>query len=284
MEFIKPKVQLWGLCPTDWDEATTWIERAARVCYNSEDKIKPGSAVRFIKNILKSKPPHGSILEHSNLVLRSEELKYPRREQEQQQGTMASRFIFTQVDHGRVYIYGNYRAFYEMIRPLSFFNLLNNVTDFFSGYELVTNQAEIPLFAQAATVQFLTDRAVTHEIVRHRHKTAYSQRSQRYCNESNLQIVKPYWWFPASNEEQRQFLLMCYRVEDAYRYFKDRGFKNQEARTVLPNCTATTIVVTMYMSAWHWFHYLRSSSAAYPGIRHITKEAVRQMRAIGLEV
>jgi thymidylate synthase ThyX len=284
VEFVEPKINLWGKCPTNQGDALCWIERAARVCYNSEDKTQLGSAKKFVKGILKPVPAHLSVVEHSNIVLRSGKVTFPQGEVETIKAALKSDFIFVCRYKGRAYIYGNYRAFFEALNPDSFFDLPDCVPKFFPGYELVTDQAEIPLEAQAATVQFKTDRAVTHEIVRHRHKTAYSQRSQRYCSESNLEIITPYWWAGASQNAQKHFMLSCFRAEDDYKFLKNEGLKNQAARAVLPNCTSTTIVVTAYMSAWHWFFYLRTSTAAYPGIRQIMTEAKRQMRSIGLEV
>ena len=284
MEFVEPKVNLWGLCPTNQEDALCWIERAARVCYASEGKTQSGSAKKFIKGILKPTPAHSSTLEHSNIVLRSGKVTLPQSEMEMIKATLKSDFIFTCIHRGRVYIYGNYRAFFETLNPNSFFDLPDCVPDFFPGYELVTDQTEIPLEAQAATVQFKTDRAVTHEIVRHRYKVAFSMRSQRYCNESNLEIVTPYWWAGVSQNVQKHFMLSCFQAEDDYKFLKSEGLKNQAARAVLPNCTSTTIVVTAFMSAWNWFFYLRTSSIAYPGIRQIMTEAKQQMRSIGLEV
>lgn len=288
MNLIEPKVDVWGLCPTGQDAAMRWIERAARVCYNSEDKTKPGSAVKFIKGILAPSPSHSSVLEHSNIVLRSRELKFPLIELEEILGKLKTSFIFAQIYKGRVYLYGNYRAFYEYCRIIqddfSFFRLPDGVPNFFSGYELVTNPEEIPEFAQAVTVCFTVDRTVTHEAVRHRHKTAFSQRSQRFCNESDLQIIKPYWLDTASLEAKKAFMISCYNAEDTYKTLKASGLKNQAARAVLPNCTVTTLVMTAYLSAWYWFFFLRVSSAADPSIQKAAQQAQSQMRHMDIRV
>lgn len=44
------------------------IERIGRVCYKSEDKIKDGSAEKFIKGIIKS--GHESVIEHESISVR----------------------------------------------------------------------------------------------------------------------------------------------------------------------------------------------------------------------
>ena len=281
MRLVQPKAELWGMTPLTADASHQWIERAARVCYNSEDKIKEGSAVSFIERILKPKPCHGSVLEHSNIVLRTGKVKNPQATLEKFRGTIESDFIFSDIYKGRVYIYGNYRAFMEYLNT-SFFNLPEVVHRFFPDYSLVTDPKDIPDDFRALTVCFHTDRIVTHMIVRHRYKTAFSQRSQRFCSESDLQICEPYWFQNATIEEQKKFMLFAYNVEDIYQFLKKsdhdkKGHSNQEARAVLPNCTSTVLVVTAYLSAWRHFFKLRISSAAYPGIRHLMESVQHQM-------
>lgn len=288
MQLIEPKAEVWGLTPTTKEDTLLWIERAARVCYNSEDKTKPGSAKKFIEGILAPTPAHSSVLEHSNIVLRSEEMTFPLGELEKILSQLKSSFIFAELYRNRVYVYGNYRAFFEWCRTkrenFTFFDLPNAVPDFFSHYELVTKYAVIPDFAQSITACFTVDRTVTHEAVRHRFKTAFSQRSQRYCNESDLQIIKPYWLDKATPEAKIAFMLSCYKAEDTYKKLKASGLKNQAARAVLPNCTATTLVMTAYLAAWQWFFYLRVSGAADPSIRFAAGEVRTQMRAMGVMV
>lgn len=302
MNLLRPRVEFWGETPLTAEGTHLWIERAARVCYNSEEKTKLGSAKPFIERILKPKPAHSSVLEHSSIILRSEKVKHPQGTLETIRGTIDSDFIFCAVYKGRVYIYGNYRAFMEYL-GINFFRLPDEVPHFFPGYTLVTNSKDIPQFTpgynllpnadnsdnlpddlldlRALTACFYTDRAVSHEIVRHRAKTAFSQRSQRYCNESNLQIVEPYWFSNATPEAQKRFMLFCFSVEDTYRFLKEHDHNNQEARIVLPNSTSTILVVTAYMSAWKHFFNLRISSAAYPGIRHLMESVQTQMRNAG---
>lgn len=50
------------------DDAIMLIEKAGRVCYKSEDRIKSGSAKTFIRNILKR--GHESVIEHVSVTVR----------------------------------------------------------------------------------------------------------------------------------------------------------------------------------------------------------------------
>ena len=56
---VKPKVELWSITPN----AEELIERCGRICWKSEDRIGPGTAVKFIK-MLRSKK-HDSVVEHA---------------------------------------------------------------------------------------------------------------------------------------------------------------------------------------------------------------------------
>ena len=278
MKLTDPEVSIWGEIPLDLDSTLTWIERAGRTCYDSLCKIKDGSAKKFVSNVLKPIPPHASVLEHSNLVLRSKDtFRDPKFEEMIIKGIIQSNFIFIGIQHDYVYIYGNWRAFYEEHKPINFFKFPNIIEQYYPGYEIVTEPGEIPYFAQAATVCFLTDRAVLAEITRHRHKIAFSVRSQRYCNEADLRIIKPTWYDKASFQKQLEFRRICNNIEESYSFFKDQGYSSQDARVVLPNCTATVIVMSAYLSELEWIFYLRTSPAAYPAIRNLMNEAKTKM-------
>ena len=278
MNLIEQKTEVWGEIPLDLESTLTWVEKAGRTCYDSLCKVKLGSARRFVENVIKPVPPHASVLEHSNLVLRSKNtFRDPKFEERIVKGRIQSNFIFTGIQHDLTYIYGNWRAFYEEHKDIDFFKMPFCIEKFYPGYEVVREPGDVPYFAQAATVCFTTDRAVSHEIVRHRHKTAFSQRSQRYCSESNLKIIKPIWYDKAKASVQFAFKLYCNDTEQTYRILKKEKYTSQDARTVLPNCTATVLVMSAYLSEWDWIFYLRMSPAAYPAIRELMKEAKHKM-------
>lgn len=66
MFIIKPSHEV--LTPIDEETVYQAIERAGRTAYKSEDKISPGSAKKFIANIIKR--GHESVLEHYNVSVR----------------------------------------------------------------------------------------------------------------------------------------------------------------------------------------------------------------------
>ena len=66
MKIINPSVEL--IDPPSYAELIGKIEKAGRVCYKSEDKIKDGSAETFIRGIIKR--GHEAVIEHSSLTVK----------------------------------------------------------------------------------------------------------------------------------------------------------------------------------------------------------------------
>ena len=100
-------------------------------------------------------------------------------------------------------------------------------------------------------------RALTHQLVRHR-LASYSQQSQRYVQMDDLPIVMPEFDYINDEETKKtvqeivaQTATYC---ENAYADLVAFDVKPEDARSVLPNCTATQIVVTMNLRALlHFF-------------------------------
>lgn len=53
MKIIEPSYCIEAPDPFDADAIMCQLERAARTCYKSEDKIGPGTADKFIRGVLK---------------------------------------------------------------------------------------------------------------------------------------------------------------------------------------------------------------------------------------
>ena len=125
-------------------------------------------------------------------------------------------------------------------------------------------------------------RALTHELVRHRH-LSYSQLSQRYVDESEVAFVLPPEIAP-EGEAFDVFRRSCERSLEDYRLLlglieqqvKDepsatlrRKRARQTARSLLPNAAETKIVVTGNARAWRHFIELRGSASAETEIRRL---------------
>jgi thymidylate synthase (FAD) len=125
----------------------------------------------------------------------------------------------------------------------------------------------------SATVRFVCDRGVTHELVRHR-LAAYSQESTRYANYgqdkfgNEITVIRPLFWRPGSREYARWREAML-AAESAYLELLAMGARPQEARSVLPNSLKTEIVMTANLRQWRHVLGLRCARPAHPQIREI---------------
>lgn len=150
----------------------------------------------------------------------------------------------------------------------------------------------------SASVRFITDRGVTHELVRHR-LAAYSQESTRYVNYAgkNMQFILPVWmeerWLGVWTPEQVLDLLKNYgevappevvflaslsNAQAHYNQLIKLGWKAQQARNVLPNSLKTEIVATYNFRTWRHIIRQRTSKAAHPQIRKLMQQAARKLR------
>ncbi len=132
------------------------------------------------------------------------------------------------------------------------------------------------------SVRIITDRGVTHELVRHR-LAAYSQESTRYCNyskdkfENEITVILPIWFYkgqnnPLNNERAFQYQTWyktCVSIEERYFDLLKQGQTPQEARSVLPNSLKTEIVMTANLREWRHVFSLRCSPKAHPQMRRL---------------
>lgn len=121
------------------------------------------------------------------------------------------------------------------------------------------------------TVKFICDRACSHQLVRHR-LMSFNQKSQRYCKEDNLEVIKP-----EGLESTSLWLESCRQAENAYAELIRRGEKPEVARGVLPNSTATEIYATANIREWRHFFELRCDKTAQKDIRMLALELLCQM-------
>ena len=126
----------------------------------------------------------------------------------------------------------------------------------------------------SVTVKFITDRGVSHELVRHR-LAAYSQESTRYCNYgkgNEITVINPPF-FESEDQAERVRYAIWYdamlKAEEAYLTLLENGASPQEARSVLPNSLKTEIVMTTNFREWRHVLKLRTSPQAHPQMRQL---------------
>jgi thymidylate synthase (FAD) len=116
-------------------------------------------------------------------------------------------------------------------------------------------------------------RACSHQLVRHR-IASYSQESQRYVNLSDPEFVVPPG-VARSPEALRIWDDLAGRMKEAYRDLRELGIKKEDARFLLPNATATRIVVTMNCRELRHFFRIRCGRAAQWEIRALAREMLK---------
>lgn len=152
---------------------------------------------------------------------------------------------------------------------------------------LIKRGHEAMLEHVSITVKFVTDRGISHEIVRHR-LASYAQESTRYCNYSQdkfgheLTFIIPDFLeygsegFKLWKDEMKQ-------VEKTYFAMLEAGHTPQEARSVLPNSLKTELVMTANLREWRAFFKLRaanSTGAAHPQMLEITRPLLDDLKSM----
>lgn len=134
------------------------------------------------------------------------------------------------------------------------------------------------------SVRFFCDRGVTHEIVRHR-IASYSQESTRFCNYKNMGMnfieMKNHFKNPKSIEIWLNTLEI---IEKNYNMLLENGETLQIARSILPNCLKTEIVVTANLREWMHIFKERTQPAAHPQMREIMIPLLKQFKEVLPEI
>ena len=278
------------------EEILKKIERVARVCYKSEDKITDGSAEKMVRALVKSE--HFAMLEHGEAILEVdhhtyEDLRWVLSELSERCGEAPMLRLTSLKLSRRDIVSGNMRAWLE------FFTLCCNnsvgvntvLFDVFSQmryfpiFEAIQKRLEEneelsyttggevrELFYRDLsyeemlvhydfTVKFICDRGVSHEIVRHR-VASYAQESTRYCNYSkgnvgDVTFIRP-CFFTENSVEMDNWVDSCMKAERLYKDFILIGRTPQEARSILPNSLKTEVVMTANLREWRHFLSLRA--------------------------
>lgn len=281
MTLIEPDVIL----ITEKDPAKK-IELAGRTCYKSENKITSDSAEKFMKMLISRN--HLAMTEHAIFCFEydtdnAEDAYYVYKVLKN-----ISKFAYTTVtqvkkqDYRVLYsanmrvliengiIYDNEYSLYNF--NFSQYAVTPNLIDF--EEDIKDKTVEEIRNHRFTTMRFITDRGVTHEIVRHR-PCSFAQESTRYVkyNNDNMQFIKPTGYEDWEPVVKGRFLNACTEAEANYCNLMDNGLTAQQARAVLPNAIKTEIVVTANDEEWHHIFDLRCDKAAHSDMRKVANMA-----------
>lgn len=127
-----------------------------------------------------------------------------------------------------------------------------------------------------ASFRFICDRGVTHEMVRHR-VASFSQESTRYCNygkgkfQGQIKVIEPPFKNPKLSKGAWEAGVAA--TEEAYMAMLEYGETPQIARSILPNCLKTEIVMSCNFREWLHVFKLRTNRAAHPQIIEVMEVA-----------
>jgi len=273
------------------------IEACGRLCYKSEDKISEDSAEPFIRGIVKH--GHNSVMEMAALTLKVEI----------DSESLAGQFLaeipkylqFDRLEKKTLLISGTVRAFRELARDHGKGKLVKGMAGYLGGayplffFDITPKRGWVPqdgvmvsrlplaevdalpadLLAKHRhlAVRFITNRAVTHELVRHR-PCSFLQESQRYCRYSDdkfgneVTFIKP-MFYAVGSEEYRLWEKAMAESEKTYLKLLETS-SPQAARTVLPNSCKTEIIVFANLLEWLHILRLRTPKNAEPSMRELT--------------
>ncbi len=294
MKVIEPYFEI--LEDLDKQSLPVRIEGCGRICYKSEDKISQDSAEPFIRSIIKH--GHNSVTEMAVLTLK---IQYDTE-------TVASKFfnlmpkflIVDKVEKKELLVSGSVRAFRELYQANPNVKMVKAITEYLSRrhplfYEDLLSErgllkqegvkveklpletvdsfpAELLARHRHVAVLFVVNRAVTHEIVRHR-PVSYLQESQRYCRYSQdkfgneVTFIKP-MFFKKGTEEYSLWEKAMQDTEKIYLKLLETS-SPQAARTVLPNSCKTEIITFANLLEWLHIFKLRTSKGAEPSMREV---------------
>lgn len=230
------------------------IELCGRTCYKSTDKITEDSARPFVDRMISSH--HTAMLEHGTIYLYDKNWnnspleKYKRNKYSKYSDNYLGKEV-CQGDTDYEYEYfvtTNLRVLVEH-RWLDDLKYLCEPTEHHE---------------KRYTFKMLTSIGVTRELNRHR-VNSIAEQSTRYCNYAKdkfgneLTFVMPVWYDMAKYDSYKlnEFDKYLDQAEKLYMFYIYCGMQPQEAREVLPLCTATEICHTAFASDWRHFFDLR---------------------------
>lgn len=149
----------------------------------------------------------------------------------------------------------------------------------------------------SVTVDFLVDRGITHELVRHRLFLS-TQESTRFVNYEKKKMpasfIEPQWrelmnhysGDPELSLNQKIGVAQnCWEntislLEERYKTLLSLGLTPQVARSVLPNALASRIIVTANLRNWRHFLIMRTTKETHPQMRQVTIPLLQEFKAV----
>ena len=275
MKLIKQTAELWT---QSYDELGIYkaVERAARLCYRSNDKVTEDSYKKFIEMI--SSKGHNSPMEHGTVYLT---VPYNIPDDLCVKGYSNNPYSIVRIsdDCKTAYITTNYRVLIE--------------NGWLEDLQYLCEPTEH--HERRISVHITTSIGISRELNRHRCHSICEE-SSRYCCyakdkfDNCITYVIPNW----ANIEEGEYTNMLEIIrktpidgyelgvpkyletlldaEITYLTLINKGKTAQQAREILPLSTKTELIHTAFESDWRRFFKLRCSTAAHPMMRELANQ------------
>lgn len=129
-----------------------------------------------------------------------------------------------------------------------------------SGHESVLEHANL-------TVKFVTDRAMTHALVRHRH-CAFSQESTHYINyrkKDRLQVIDQ-----VGMENESDFYVWEQFMEEMCKTYETLNhIPHKVTRSIFPSAIKTELVMTTNIREWRHILKIRTAPNCHPQMKDL---------------
>lgn len=127
-------------------------------------------------------------------------------------------------------------------------------------------------------VRFITNRGVSHELVRHR-LCSFAQESTRFVKyDGVMEFIRPVWWNESTENQQMIWFMAMEQAESFYKDLLHIGWKAQQAREVLPNSLKTEIVIKANIREWRHIFSLRAAKEAHPQMRELMRPLLIELK------
>ena len=280
------------------------IEAQGRVAWKSEDRITEDSYIKFI-DMLKG-VNHGSVLEHGTIYLKTNNA---------QTGhfySLKDKYLNNKYSKVIVRDYPYDKSNRDIIFAETFITTNYRVLVENGWLDDLKYQCEPTEFHEKRiTIKFICDRGVSHEFVRHR-VFSFTQESTRYCNYSKdkfgneLTYIIPCWFgglkestieeravvygekaedtngWHSSDDNENNWVISLLDNEITYFDLINKGWKPQQARSVLPNSLKTELIMTGFESDWKHFIALRTAPGAHPQAQELAIPLQEEFKHLGL--
>jgi len=274
MKYIKPSFQ-----EIKEENFFNKIGLVAHNCYQVENN---DNAELFVRKLMSYK--HFAMIEHHRFLFEVDKSLYD------EINTLNNPFISLGKDNDKYYISCSLRPLLENYKTNKSISKIVNLLDdqiisLFEDFNKENNkqgklidvetlkESNYNLYQKFkyVSLKIITDRGVTHELVRHR-IASYAQESTRYCNYGKNKYGNELTFIqPLNYEEYKQdYDSIFSSIETEYiKMVNEYKMKAELARSILPNKLKASIIITASIEEYIKIFELRCALNAHPDMREI---------------